>query len=169
MTKTPKLALVFLMAATGVAGAGGSDGSIGVGGEYQLNGIGGASFNYDGGKFHVGAFLGLNDPDGADNTDFTIGARFYYHVASTAMSDFSVGGSVGLLSDGIPPTGGIGDGTRNTNLYLEPGFQIRAFIASNVALSFTGGLVIRALDDSGVQFGAQANGIAGIHYYFFGQ
>ena len=34
---------------------------------------------------------------------------------------------------------------------------------------FTGGLVIRALDDSGVQFGAQVTGIAGVHYYFFGQ
>ena len=167
--KTPQLAMLFLMAAAGVASAGGSAGSIGVGGEYQLNGIGGASFNYDGGKFHVGAFLGLNDPQGADNTDFTIGGRFFYHVASTAMSDFSVGGSVGILSDGIPPTGGVGKGTRDTNLYVEPGFQIRAFIASNVALSFSGGIVIRALDDSGVQFGAQFTGVAGVHYYFFGQ
>jgi len=167
--KTPKLALLFVMAAAGAASAGGSEGAIGVGAEYQLNGTGGASFNYDGGKFHVGAFLGLNDPSGDDNTDFAIGARFYYHVASTAMSDFSVGGSVGILSDAEPnPLPGM-DGDRNTNLYLEPGFQIRAFVASNVALSFSGGLVIRLLDDSGTQFGAQATGIAGVHYYFFGQ
>jgi hypothetical protein len=164
-----KLAMLFVMATAGAASAGGSEGSIGIGGEYQLNGIGGASFNYDAGKFHVGAFLGLDDPAGDDNTDFNVGARFYYHVASTAMSDFSVGGSVGLLSDGIPPTGGVGDGERNTNLYIEPGFQIRAFVASNVALSFTGGLVIRALDDEGLSFGAQPTGIAGVHYYFFGQ
>lgn len=168
MTKTPKLAMLIVMATAGIASAGGSEGSLGVGGEYQLNGIGGASLNYDAGKFHVGGFLGLNDPDGADNTDFDLGVRFYYHVASTAMSDFSIGGSIGILSDATPGMGG-GDGTRDTNLYLEPGFQIRAFIASNVALSFTGGLVIRALDDSGVQFGAQATGIAGVHYYFFGQ
>ncbi len=167
MTKT-KLAMLFVMATVGAASAGGSEGSLGVGGEYQLNGTGGASFNYDAGKFHVGAFLGLHDPDGADNTDFSIGARFYYHVASTAMSDFSVGGSVGLFSHDEPAgTGGNGD--RQNSLYIEPGFQIRAFIASNVALSFTGGIVIRALDDSGLDVGAQVTGIAGVHYYFFGQ
>jgi len=167
--KKTQLALLFVMASAGAASAGGSEGSLGIGGEYQLNGLGGASFNYDGGKFHVGAFLSLRDPDGDDNTDFGIGARFYYHVASTAMSDFSVGGSVGLLSDAEPsPVPGM-DGDRNNNLYIEPGFQIRAFVASNVALSFTGGLVIRALDDSGLDFGAQVTGVAGVHYYFFGQ
>ena len=166
--KTPKLAMLFVMATAGVASAGGSEGSIGVGAEQQLSGTGGASFNYDGGKFHVGAFLGLNDPDGADNTDFTVGARFYYHVASTAMSDFSIGGSVGILSDATPnPIPGM-DGTRDTKLYIEPGFQIRAFVASNVALSFSGGIVIRALDDSGVAVDAQLTAGAGVHYYFFG-
>jgi hypothetical protein len=166
--KTPKLAILFVMAAAGVASAGGSEGSIGVGAEQQLSGPGGVSFNYDGGKFHVGAFLGLQDPDGADNTDFTLGARFYYHVASTAMSDFSVGGSVGIFSDATPAMGPV-DAHRDTKLYIEPGFQIRAFVASNVALSFSGGLVIRALDDSGVAVDGQFTASAGVHYYFFGQ
>ena len=46
--------------------------------------------------------------------------------------------------------------------------EIRAFIVPNVALSFTGGIVIGALDAGGVQFGSQITGLAGIHYYFFG-
>lgn len=169
--KKTNLAALFLVAATGVANAGGSAGSIGVGGEYQLSGLGGLSANYDAGNFHVGGFLSLNDPDGEDNTDFGVGVRFFYHIASTAMSDFSVGGSVGLFSEGKPalepPV--TPDGERYNNLYLEPGFQIRAFVTPNVALSFTGGLLIRALDDSGLELGAQATGIAGVHYYFFGQ
>lgn len=167
--KKTNLAALFLMAAAGVAHAGGSEGSIGVGGEYQLSGLGGLSANYDGGKFHVGGFLALNDPDGDDNTDFGVGVRFFYHIASTAMSDFSVGGSVGLESDATPGSPGLPESTRDQNLFLEPGFQIRAFVASNVALSFTGGLLIRALDDSGLALTAQATGIAGVHYYFFGQ
>lgn len=167
--KKTNLAALFLVAATGVANAGGSAGSIGVGGEYQLSGLGGLSANYDAGNFHVGGFLSLNDPDGEDNTDFGVGVRFFYHIASTAMSDFSVGGSVGLQSDGVPPMTPGGDGTRDTNVYIEPGFQIRAFVTPNVALSFTGGLLIRAVDDGGLALGAQPTGIAGVHYYFFGQ
>lgn len=167
--KKTNLAAVFLMAAVGVAHAGGSEGSIGVGGEAQLSGLGGLSANYDAGKFHVGGFLALNDPDGEDNTDFGLGVRFFYHIASTAMSDFSVGGGVGYLSDATPAVVPGADGTRDSNLYLEPGFQIRAFITPNVALSFTGGLLIRALDDSGLSLTSQVNGVAGVHYYFFGQ
>lgn len=166
--KKTNLAALFLMAAAGVAHAGGSEGSIGVGGEYQLSGLGGLSANYDGGRFHVGGFLALDDPDGDDNTDFGVGVRFFYHIASTAMSDFSVGGSIGLESDATPGMLGA-DGTRDQNLFLEPGFQIRAFVTPNVALSFTGGLLIRALDDSGLALTAQPTGIAGVHYYFFGQ
>lgn len=166
--KKTNLAALFLMAAAGVAHAGGSEGSIGVGGEYQLSGLGGLSANYDGGRFHVGGFLALDDPDGDDNTDFGVGVRFFYHIASTAMSDFSVGGSIGLESDATPAMAPL-DSRRDQNLFLEPGFQIRAFVTPNVALSFTGGLLIRALDDSGLALTAQPTGIAGVHYYFFGQ
>jgi hypothetical protein len=174
MTKTWKLAMVLLLSAAGVAQAGGSEGSIGVGGEVMLGGlpgpaggpVGGASLNYDAGKFHVGGFVGLNDPAGPNNTDFTMGGRFFYHVASTSGSDFGLGGTLGIFSDGNP--NGMGTTNRNTYLFLEPGFQIRAFIVPNVALSFTGGIVIGALDAGGVAFGAQVQGLAGIHYYFFG-
>lgn len=165
MTKTTLLAALVIVGATGVAQAGGSEGSIGVGAEVMLSGTGGASINYDAGKFHVGGFLGVNDGDGPNNTDFDIGARFFYHVAATAMSDFSVGGGIGIVSlDGQGPA--MDD--RNTLLFIEPAFQIRAFISSNVALSFTGGLSIGALDAGGLLFTGQVTGIAGVHYYFFG-
>ena len=170
--------LAALLLATGTAYAGGQDGSIGAGVEFQQQPftlftgggvvistpIGGPSLNYDAGKFHVGGFLGLSDPGGAGNTDIAFGARFYYHVHSTAMSDFGVGAGLGIFDYDTGP--GANEG-RRTLVYLEPGIQIRAFIASNVALSFTAGLSIGAADADGVSLSGQATGAAGIHYYFF--
>src|SRR4051812_22571759 len=164
MKNTLMVAGLLLAGAAGVAHAGGSEGTIGVGAEVMLNNAaGGASMNYDAGKFHVGGFLGVADGDGPNNTDFSIGARFFYHVASTAMSDFSVGGGIGIdsVQDRM-------NGDRSTLLFLEPAFQIRAFVATNVALSFTGGISIGAVDAGGVSFGGQISGLAGVHYYFFG-
>jgi len=179
MIKTSFLAAVVIAATAGVASAGGQTGSIGVGAEYQLSGLGGASVNYDAGQFHVGGYLGFFDPAGPSNTLFEIGARFFYHMHSTAMSDFGLGGGFGLAS--VPVGGGMTN-TRNTDVFLEPGFQIRVFLASNVALSFTGGLVIGVIDASNVAITGQGiggsvvdfgggnvvfNAGAGIHYYFF--
>ena len=174
--KRSLLVSLFVIASAGVAQAGGQSGSIGVGAEYQLTGIGGPSVNYDAGKFHVGGFFGYFDPAGADNTLFEFGGRFYWHVHTTAMSDFGLGGGIGVAS--VP--GGAPGANRTTDLFLEPGFQIRVFIASNVALSFTGGLTIGTADASGVALTAQGiaggtfgttglglNGGAGVHYYFF--
>lgn len=178
MIKTSFLAALIVAATASVASAGGQAGSIGVGAEYQLSGLGGASLNYDAGQFHLGGFFGLYDPSGANNTVLEIGARFYYHVHSTAMSDFGIGGGFGLASE---PAGGGPNNNQNTNVYLEPGFQIRLFIASNVALSFTGGISIGLIDAGGATVQAQGTGSspgfdpvgvgfsggAGVHYYFF--
>jgi hypothetical protein len=147
------------LAFSGTATAGGQPGTIGVGAEFEISDIGGVSVNYDAGRFHLGGFLGFNDPRGADNDTIEIGGRFFYHIASTAMSDFSLGGGLGIQSAN-------GAGGRDTNLFLEPGFQIRAFIASNVALSFTGGISIGTIDANQVQITADFNGLAGVHYYF---
>jgi hypothetical protein len=174
MTNSAKLGallVVLLSSSVGVAHAGGSEGSIGVGAEYGLTtvglgmgggaiGMGGASLNYDAGKFHVGGFLGIVDPEGTNNTDFALGARFYYHVHSTATTDFGIGGNLGMISIDTGPD-------RNSLLFLEPGFQIRAFVATNVALSFTVGLAIGAVDAGGFALTGQATGGAGVHYYFF--
>lgn len=176
MTKTNVIAGLLLVAAAGVAHAGGQEGSLGVGAEAQLSGIGGASLNYDAGMFHAGGFLGFHDAQGDDNDIFLLGGRFFYHVHSTAMSDFGVGGTIGVASENNPmPV------DRQTYLFVEPSFQIRLFVASNVALSFNGGIVIGVMDAEQVDLGGQlvggglqigggsvsVTGGAGVHYYFF--
>jgi hypothetical protein len=163
MLKTTLMTGVLVMATSGLARAGGQSGSLGVGAEFQINGTGGASLNYDAGDFHVGGFLGFADPDGPDNTEFSLGARFYYHVHSTAMSDFGVGGSLGILSVPEPM---VPNPDRQTAVFLEPGVQMRVFLASNVAISAATGVVIGVVDASGVAITGQTI-TAGIHYYFF--
>jgi hypothetical protein len=161
--KQTMLAAILVLVSAGTASAGGQPGSVGVGAEFQLSGLGGLSVNYDAGKFHAGGFLGFNDPAGGNNTAVAIGGRFFFHVATSALSDFSLGGGLGILSSYRNDGGGF---TRHTDLFLEPSFQIRAFVASNVALSFTGGITIGTIDESEVDITAQATGIAGVHYYF---
>jgi len=180
MKKTIMLAAVVLLAASRGASAGGTEGTVGVGAEFAINGdTGGISVNYDAGKFHVGGFLGFADGGGSNDTDYTLGGRFFYHIASTAMSDFGIGGTLGLLSlddRGQPNT------DRAQLMFLEPSFQIRVFLASNVALSFSAGIVIGFVDANdayGVSLGSQniggqpgtgglglVTGLAGVHYYF---
>jgi hypothetical protein len=162
--KQTMLVAILVLASVGTASAGGQPGSVGVGAEYQLSGIGGLSVNYDAGQFHAGGFLGFADPAGGNNTTVNIGGRFFFHVATSALSDFSVGGGLGIRSE--YRNVGPGGPTRQTDLFLEPSFQIRAFVASNVALSFTGGLTIGTIDASQVTITAQPTGVAGVHYYF---
>lgn len=164
MTKHTLLAASIVLATAGTAVAGGSKGSIGVGFESQLSGLDGISANYDLGEFHLGGFFGFSDDGGDDDTDLAFGGRFYYHVHSTAMADFGIGGSfgVGLIGDRMPLVD-----ENATVVYIEPGFQMRAFIASNVALSLTGGLTLGVADADGVAVTGQLNAVAGVHYYFF--
>jgi hypothetical protein len=158
-------AAVFTVAAVattaGTASAGGVANTIGVGAEFQLSGAGGLSVNYDAGRFHAGGFFGLNDPDGPSNTQFEVGGRFFFHIASTASADFSIGGSVGVRNTANGPNV---DST--TEVFIEPGFQIRAFIVPSVALSFTGGISVGAGDISSLTIDSQIVGLAGVHYYF---
>ena len=138
--------------------------------------MGGASINYDAGDFHVGGFLGFHDPGGRNDDELLIGGRFFYHLHSTAMSDFGLGGTLGIASQNNPAPV-----DRQTLLFIEPGFQIRLFLASNVALSFSTGVTIGVMDADNVDFGGQlvgggisvagmnvaVTGGAGVHYYFF--
>jgi hypothetical protein len=151
--------------------AGGSAGSIGVGAEFLLvdpldiNPVpyGGVSMNYDAGEFHVGGYFYFTDPGGGNDSSTGIGGRFYYHLHSTALSDFGVGGAIGIA---FIPDPGDPDSTL-TPMRLEPGFQIRSFISTNVALSFAGGITIGVGDDDGVGLTGGVNAFAGVHYYFF--
>jgi hypothetical protein len=160
------ISFVFLatVAVTGSAWAGGSPNSLGVGAEAVFtgdDGIGGISANYDMGALHFGGYLGIADPAGADNTSLQLGGRFFYHVHSSAMADFGVGGTLAYAN---VPAGG---GEKADLVYLVPGFQIRAFVASNVALSFSSGIALGLGDADGVALNGQLTSSAGIHYYFF--
>ena len=166
-----KTLLACLLAAGSPAFAGGQEDSLGVGAEFLMNGItGGASINYDLGKMHFGGFLGYYD-DGDESSDYTFGGRFYYHLHSTAMSDFGIGGSLGFYSDEDMDD-------RASFLFLEPSVQIRAFVAANVALSVQLGVVLALQDADGFAITGgvldttddtrgTVTGGAGIHYYFF--
>lgn len=176
MTKISLFAAVLTLAATGAAEAGGQAGSVGVGAEYLLSGTGGASVNYDGGAWHAGGALGYADP-GQGDASWSLAGRFYYHVHSTAMADFGVGGSLGIAS--VPD--GMGD--KASLVYLEPGIQIRLFLASNVAVSAQTGIVFGLSDADGTSISGSAigggtvvvsgggvvglGGGLGLHYYFF--
>jgi hypothetical protein len=166
MFKTSLFTAVLVMAASGLAHAGGQEGSVGVGAEVQLSGINGVSVNYDAGAFHVGGLLGYSD-DAPQADYFQVGARFFYHVHSTAMSDFGIGGNLGIASVRDNP---MDPDDRSSYVYLEPGLQIRLFLASNVALAFTGGVALGLNDADGVVITGQGTGFnfgGGVHYYFF--
>jgi len=176
-----KLLVASFLLVSPAAFAGGPSNAVGVGIEAQINGTGGLSASYAMDKFHFGGFIGINDPAGADNTTYEIGGRFFYHVHSTAQADFGLGGSIGLAA--VPFVDAMGNHKHHDDIYLEPGFQIRVFLSANVALSFSGGIVIGVADTDGVSLSGQTtggaagpfdvmgnalsvNGGAGVHYYF---
>lgn len=156
--------IVFAILATArSASAGGVAGSIGVGAEFDIRGAGGLSANYDGGRFHAGGFLGYFNPAGDNNTEIDVGGRFFYHLASTASSDFGLGGLIGIQNVPNGPD-------RASILIIEPSFQIRVFIVPNVALSLTAGMEIGTAvsGPSADELNITGNiiGQGGIHYYF---
>lgn len=157
MTKT--FLAILLVCAPATAMAGGSANSIGVGAEVSSTGAADLSVNYDAGAFHAGGAIGYSDsrPGGPQN-DFRVGGRFYYHLHSTALADFGLGGEL-YVEDA--------EGDNNTAVEIIGGFQIRTFISTNVALSFTGGFVIGTADSDGIAIGGTELGVAGVHYYFF--
>ena len=157
--KKTLFAMLLLCGVPATAMAGGSAGSIGVGAEVSATGAADLSVNYDAGAFHVGGAFGYSDnrANGIQN-NVRVGGRFYYHLHATALADFGVGAEL-YLEDA--------EGDGNTAVEIIGGFQIRSFISTNVALSFTGGLVIGAADDEGFAVGGTPLGVAGVHYYFF--
>jgi hypothetical protein len=166
------------MLGAGVASAGGSKGSIGVGGEATSTSIRGnnnanLSDRWPLGQLRRGRVPRRRLPRSSPTTTtaarttptWRSARRFYYHVHSSAMADFGVGGSFGLAFIGDRST--VTDDSF-TALFIEPGIQIRAFVASNVALSFTGGFDRWAWPTPRAStLTAQPVGAAGVHYYFF--
>jgi hypothetical protein len=135
-----------------------------------LGGPSGVSLAYDAGPWHVDTMLGLIKPGANVRANFELGARFWYHLHSTANSDFSVGGGLGYERIGNrAPAAAI------NGIFIEVGGQMRAYLTSNVALSATLGISIATADFEGYGIGGQSlagqtlGGFAGVglHYYFY--
>jgi hypothetical protein len=139
---------------------------LGVGVAAMLSGGGappaGVSVAYDAGPWHLDTIFGLEKGDGtgmyARRPSFVLGGRFWFHLHKTANSDFSAGGGLAFVHEGP---------ARNQTISLEGGAQLRAFLASNVALAFSAGLGVDTIDHSRVRIGGQFVGTAAVHYYFY--
>jgi hypothetical protein len=123
--------------------------------------LSGASLAFDGGPWHAEGVLGMFKNGGgapANRLSVIVGGRFWWHIHNTANSDFSLGGGLSYYHNG--PSG-------NDGLLIDGGAQLRAFLTSNVAASFTVGLGIATVDYDQLGLGGNFIGTAGIHYYFF--
>jgi hypothetical protein len=133
---------------------------IGVGVESLLSGPTGPTIVYQTPAFHIDGLLGFEHTQG-DTTAILLAGRFYYQVHAGELSDFSIGGGVGMLNIDA-------DAGNNTDLHLEAGAKIRVFLAPNVALSSSLGLAMvfsDGADFTGVVGDLQ--GTMGITYFFF--
>jgi hypothetical protein len=135
-------------------------GNLGVGVNAMLSGGGliGPSVVYDTGVFHIEGLLGFEDNG---QTRFDVGGRFWYHIHSAQSADFSLGGGLGVIS--VNPEGDD-DGT--TDIEIDAGAQMRAFIVPNVAVSVSLGLVVLTGDADAIAITGDLVGGAGIAYYF---
>jgi hypothetical protein len=140
--------------------SGSNAGAIGVGGTAFLSGLAGVNGVYDMGNLHIEALLGfVRQPVGATNaTTWNIGAGGWYHLHTGDNSDFSLGGTVGILHNTF------GDG--NTALAVEPGAMLRAFLTSNVALHARAGFVLIFDDDDTFALASNVVGGFGGTYFF---
>jgi len=148
---------------TGSAGhraSGTSGGSLGVGVNTMLTTTGpfGPQLVYDTGVFHIEGILGF-ESDGT--TNFDLGGRFWYHIHSSQAADFSLGGGLGFTS--VDPDG---DNNDTSDIHIDVGGQIRAFVVPNVALSVSAGLSISSGDDDFVAITGDLLGAAGVTYFF---
>ena len=150
---------------------------IGVGAMTMLNGTSGAlcTWGSAGGGFHVDGFFGLHrytdDFSNNNTTSFGLGARFWYHVHAASFADFSLGGGLGVNHWTFHP--GTQTSDSRTDVSLEVGGQIRAFIVSNVALLADLGLGVYFSNNDDILIGGQnigggdfVAGTLGIAYFF---
>lgn len=157
---------------TGGNESSGTGSAIGVGMEtvltapFAANGAGftpagAAALSWDAGQFRVDGLLYLLFVEDATTT-FAVGGRFFYEMHSTSKADFSLGGGLAL---GFADSGGNRDA--DIRVAMEGAFQIRLWLASNVAFNATAGLGFSVGDGSFI-FGlqGQVTGNFGLMYYF---
>ena len=138
------LTVMGLIGGADQAFAQGTEGSgIGVGVQTTLTGYGedlfgtrdltGPALVYQTPKFHIDgivAFLSVND-----STQIAAAGRFWYALHSTPASDLSLGGGLGFVNYEV------GDGSE-TDIHLELGAKIRAFVVPSVAFNASLGLAL---------------------------
>jgi len=173
LSASPALAQLEETGAESSGGGGGGDSRFGVGMETVLTApfaptpslapfspTGAAAFSFDAGQFRIDGLLYLLFIDDAATT-FALGGRFFYELHSTSKADFSVGAglALGLLDSDR--------GDADVRVAMEGAFQVRVFLASNVALNGSAGLGFSFGDDPFV-FGISGhlNGGFGLIYYF---
>jgi hypothetical protein len=151
------LAVAAVAAIGGSARAEGTTG-IGVGAQILSDGNSGVAVTYDADKFRLQGILGFADE--GDVTQVRLAGRGFVPVHSGAMSDFSIGGGLGVINTGN------GDDSVNVVL-IEALGQARAFITSNVSLDFTLGFGVQTADGDAITIDGEVNGAAGFTYFFY--
>lgn len=124
-----------------------------------------ANVVYDMGLFHIEGLLGFtSDPPGGGMGDrsnnWVFGAGGWYHLHKGASSDLSAGGVVAI---NYQSTAAGSD----TLTAIEPGIYARAFLTSNFAIFFRGGLAFVLGNDDGASFyfGGQPLLLGGFTYF----
>ena len=136
----------------------GAETGVGVGAEALLTGPVGPTVVYQAERFHLAGLLAI---DSESSTQFVAAGRFWFEAHSGDNSDFSVGGGLGFLNIS-------GDDNDDTDVFLEAGAQLRAFLTSNVALSATVGFSIFFDEgDDRFRLSGQLTGGMGMTYFFF--
>lgn len=168
----PLAAFAFLAASTVAAPAfaqeaTGTSRHFGVGIADTLGGPTGLNVVFDGGLWHAEATLGLSSQN--DTSRIDVGGHGWFHLHTVASADFSVGGGLNVARldpPGDRPAGLGGGSNASTVIGIDMGFQIRAFVTTNVAVSVSGGLQVLTGDDDGFVLGGQPVGAWGLTYFF---
>lgn len=137
--------------------------SLAGGGLAGIAPIGLASVVYDAGNFHVDGLLGFATVEDGD-TLIDLGGRVFFVVHDSAAADFSLGGGLSILH--TSPDNDLADD--DTDIHLEGGAKIRAFITPNVSMHAQVGVGV-LLEDEGSDvlgiFGELFGGF-GVTYFF---
>ena len=158
------IAALFALTSTASAQEGGErPTALGVGiNGFLIDGLAtGPSVVFQTPAFHIEGILAALD-DGGDDLDVGIGGRFWFAVSQTSRSDFSIGGGLALLIDEDEATG-----DDETDVEIDLGAQLRAFIVPNVAISATAGFAVVVTDgDDFVGLVGDLLGQLGVVYFF---
>ncbi len=130
--------------------------AMGFGVASMLTGPVGMAFTYDNVVWRADALLMVQD---RANTDFFVAGRFWYPVHSRGLSDFSIGGGLGVMHPGA---------TNSSNTTsIEAGAQVRIFVVPNVALTGTVGFGLVSGPTDNWALSGHPLGVLGISYFFF--